>query len=89
MRLDLWVTTAALPSTPVADEAKAFMSRLKCVFLVENQQEYDLVFALQYMYGVEVTIFTKPQCSVGEVREYLRSFDVIFTSWDPLDRNRF
>lgn len=88
MRLDWWVCSSIKHGEPVTDEAMAFMNGRKKIFLVENQEEYALADALQYIYGAEVTILTKPKCSVGEVHEYLRSFDLVYTSWDPFDRNR-
>lgn len=88
MRLEFWVTSAINNGVPVTDEAMAFTNGRKKIFLVENQQEYDLVYALQFIYGGEVTIQILPFCTIEEIRVTQRMFHLVYTTWDPFDRNR-
>lgn len=88
MRLEFWLTTSATNGSPVGDEAMAFTNGWKKIFLVENQAEYDLVYALQFIYGGETQIQILPKATWFDVTEFRRDYDVIYTSWDPFDRNR-
>lgn len=88
MRLDFWLTSNVSNGSPVGDEAMAFTNGWKKIFLVENQQEYDLVYALQFIYGAEAPIKIIPQWTRKEIFVYRREFPAVYTSWDPFDRNR-
>lgn len=88
MRLDLWISSYIVSGEPVEDESKAFTGSFTKVFLVENQPEYDIVYALQFMYGAEVTIQIWPRCGVEDILSLCRDYQAVFTTWDPFDRNR-
>lgn len=88
MRLDFWVTSAFNSGEPVTDEAMAFTNGRKKIFLVESQQEYDLVYALQFIYGGEVTIQILPHASWQDIQFIKGKYPLVYTTWDPFDRNR-
>jgi len=65
------------------------MNGSKKIFLVENQAEYDLVYALQFIYGSEVTIQILPHASWIDIELVKGKYHAVYTTWDPFDRNRF
>lgn len=56
------------------------------VLVVESQDEYDYCWAMQLIYGGEIKIIIRD--GGLEVRDYLKLFTWVFTTWDPTDRNR-
>lgn len=61
-------------------------SSKKRVLVVESQDEYDYCWAMQLIYGGEIKIVIRD--GGLEVRDYLKLFTWVFTTWDPADRNR-
>lgn len=59
--------------------------KTKHVVLVENQLEEDFVFSLQMILGIELNI---RQYDGNGLENYSSMFQVVYTTWDPSDRNR-
>lgn len=57
----------------------------KAVILVESQDEYDYCWAMQMIMGCEVEIRLAPGTNPTEL---LGEFSWVFSTWDPMDRNR-
>lgn len=88
MRLDFWLTSNVSNGSAVGDEAMAFTNGWKKIFLVENQAEYDLVYALQFIYGAEAPIQILPHASWQDIAFIRGKYPAVYTTWDPFDRNR-
>lgn len=58
------------------------------IILVESQEEYDLAYALQFMYGSEVKLELVSRLSAADLFTYRTKHARVYTSWDPLDPNR-
>lgn len=56
------------------------------ILLVENEDEAELMDALQFIYGSELVIAIYERGRTLE--SYLQMFSRVYTSWDPRDRNR-
>lgn len=55
------------------------------VLIVENHAEEEIMEAMQYIYGSELTIAIHDGRPLDD---YLKLFSRVYTSWDPTDRNR-
>lgn len=87
--LEFWLTRETYGTQPI-EEGIVFTSPLlggkyPKVCVVENQEEEDTVFALQFMYGGECPIIRHDGRTM---KEYLQEHGRVFTTWDPADRNR-
>lgn len=89
MRLEWWMHAPYRKGIKVEDEASLFDPHRfkKVIVLVESEAEYDLTYALQFIYGgtVEIKIFKD---NTEDIWPYLDVFSRVYTSWDPFDRNR-
>lgn len=86
--LEWHVHTRLRQGLTMDDEARIFTGfrpETTCI-LVENQDEYDLVFALKLIYGGDPRVFVLEQGK--DWMDYLDRFTRVFTTWDPFDRNR-
>ncbi len=87
--LDWHVHTRLRQGLRMDDEARIFTGfRTQTLVLVESQEEYDLVVALQLIYGGEVSAIVIFKDSTEDIWPYFDSFSRVFTTWDPFDRNR-
>ena len=87
--LEWWVSSMMRTGVPV-DEESVFTSKFKNgkLLIVENQDEYDLVSALQYIYGSEVSITIGSRVSLADIGTHVMNVARVYTSWDPLDPQR-
>lgn len=85
MHLEFFVRRRGWPATQVTEES-IFQNPGDKVLLVENQEEEEIMEAMQLMYGAEMPIaIIDPDKSLDY---YLKLFAWVYTSWDPQDRNR-
>lgn len=85
MHLDFYIRRRGWPIEWVS-EAHMFSDPTESkILLVENEAERELMDALQLIYGAELIIAIYEG---DPLEEYLKHFSRVYTSWDPLDRNR-
>lgn len=86
MRVDWWVTSSSTGTQEIEESVVFSPSGWKrSIVLVESPEELELVEALQLIYGQEVNVHPMPGTTIQEVLEH---YSVVFTTWDPTDRNR-
>ena len=84
--VDIWVSVSyAITSVPKDFDFMFQSGGKKRVLIVESQDEYDYCWAMQLIYGGEITIVIDRS---ADLRDYLNLFTWVFTTWDPSDRNR-
>lgn len=87
--LEWWSSSILKTGVPVKEEI-VFTSKFirGKLLIVENQDEYDLASALQYIYGSEVEITIGSRITLADIGVTLSSVSRVYTSWDPLDPQR-
>lgn len=88
MRLEWWRAGPPYDTGPVEETYVFGPFKGRRIVLVESQEEYDLAYALQFMYGSEVKLELVNRLSAAELFEYRTKHARVYTSWDPLDPNR-
>lgn len=85
--VDIWCSPSMSFPGGVSSFELMFANTIKKkVLVVESQDEFDYCWAMQLVVGGEIKIIIRE--GGLEVRDYLKLFVVVYTTWDPADPNR-